>query len=356
MDDTDIVSAVREALIDKVGSDTFDLWFRAPVTMEWTGEQLLVVAPTHFILERLRRTMRKEMVAACQLVVGSAVQVEFQLAKDVPTAGVAATSMNSRLLSSTPARSAEAATVRRRALSDREAITSHRSADSSATAANGLRVVGRSGAVQVASAARSRPEPSPEVAQREVAQREVCTVAPRAVRDWQSFVVGDANRVAVAAAQRVAAQPGTNSPLYLHGTHGCGKTHLLEALTDLVRRSRKLKRVVSLTAEQFTSQFLEALQGSGLPSFRRKYRDVDMLVIDDVQFFVGKTATINEFQSTIDALRRQGKQVVIAADRPPAELRGLGPELIARLSEGTSCQVDGADVTMRREIAARAAQ
>ncbi|MFM8251100.1 MAG: DnaA ATPase domain-containing protein, partial [Planctomycetota bacterium] len=104
------------------------------------------------------------------------------------------------------------------------------------------------------------------------------------------------------------------------------------------------------------SQFLEALQGSGLPSFRRKYRDVDMLVIDDVQFFVGKTATINEFQSTIDALRRQGKQVVIAADRPPAELRGLGPELIARLSEGTSCQVDGADVTMRREIAARAAQ
>ncbi|MFM7846528.1 MAG: DnaA ATPase domain-containing protein [Planctomycetota bacterium] len=351
MDDTDIVSAVREALIDKVGSDTFDLWFRAPVTMEWTGEQLLVVAPTHFILERLRRTMRKEMVAACQLVVGSAVQVEFQLAKDVPTAGVAATSMNSRLLSSTPARSAEAATVRRRALPDREAITSHRSADSSATAANGLRVVGRSGTVQVASAARSRPEPTPEVAQREVA-----TVAPRAVRDWQSFVVGDANRVAVAAAQRVAAQPGTNSPLYLHGTHGCGKTHLLEALTDLVRRSRKLKRVVSLTAEQFTSQFLEALQGSGLPSFRRKYRDVDMLVIDDVQFFVGKTATINEFQSTIDALRRQGKQVVIAADRPPAELRGLGPELIARLSEGTSCQVDGADVTMRREIAARAAQ
>ncbi|MFM9115723.1 MAG: DnaA ATPase domain-containing protein, partial [Planctomycetota bacterium] len=282
MDDTDIVSAVREALIDKVGSDTFDLWFRAPVTMEWTGEQLLVVAPTHFILERLRRTMRKEMVAACQLVVGSAVQVEFQLAKDVPTAGVAATSMNSRLLSSTPARSAEAATLRRRALPDREAITSHRSADSSATAANGLRVVGRSGTVQVASAARLRPEPTPEVAQREVA-----TVAPRAVRDWQSFVVGDANRVAVAAAQRVAAQPGTNSPLYLHGTHGCGKTHLLEALTDLVRRSRKLKRVVSLTAEQFTSQFLEALQGSGLPSFRRKYRDVDMLVIDDVQFFVG---------------------------------------------------------------------
>jgi chromosomal replication initiator protein len=162
--------------------------------------------------------------------------------------------------------------------------------------------------------------------------------------------------VAVAAAQRVAAQPGTNSPLYLHGSHGCGKTHLLEALTDLVRRSRKLKRVVSLTAEQFTSQFLEALQGSGLPSFRRKYRDVDMLVIDDVQFFVGKTATINEFQSTLDALRRQGKQVVIAADRPPSELRGLGPELIARLSEGTSCQVDVADVAMRREIGSRAAQ
>ena len=111
-----------------------------------------------------------------------------------------------------------------------------------------------------------------------------------------------------------------------------------------------------LTAEQFTSTFLEALQGSGLPSFRHKYRQVDLLLIDDVQFFVGKRATVTEFQHTVDALTRDRRQLVLSANRRPGELAKLGPELIARLSGGLVCDLEPADRATRLEILHRLAR
>ena len=106
-----------------------------------------------------------------------------------------------------------------------------------------------------------------------------------------------------------------------------------------------------LSAEQFTRHFLEALQGSGLPSFRRKVRDVDMLAIDDLQFFAGKRATLVELQHTIDALLREGRQLVLAADRPPAALKGVGPEMIGRVAGGLVCGIEPADFATRLGIA-----
>jgi chromosomal replication initiator protein len=105
-----------------------------------------------------------------------------------------------------------------------------------------------------------------------------------------------------------------------------------------------------LSADQFTSNFLEALQGSGLPNFRRKCRDVDVLAIDDIQFFGGKRATALEFQHTLDALARQGRQVVVAADRAPAELSPLGAELVTRLTGGLVCGLELADYETRLEL------
>ena len=96
--------------------------------------------------------------------------------------------------------------------------------------------------------------------------------------------------------------------------------------------------VVYLSAEQFTSHFLEALRGSGLPSFRRKYRGVGLLMIDDLQFLVGKRATQVELLHTIDTFLREGRQLVFAADRSPAELPELGPELTTRLTSGLVCR------------------
>ena len=164
-------------------------------------------------------------------------------------------------------------------------------------------------------------------------------------------MVGDGNRLAYTAAQSVIRRPGQVSPLFLYGPSGCGKTHLLEGLAGTARQNRNIRRVLSLSSEQFTSHFLEALRGSGLPNFRRKYRDVELLLLDDVQFFCGKRATVVEVQYTVDALLREGRQLVLTADRPPAELSGLGQELVARIAGGLVCGIESPDEATRLNIA-----
>jgi chromosomal replication initiator protein len=181
-------------------------------------------------------------------------------------------------------------------------------------------------------------------------------MGPRPFASLDDFFVGTANQVAYSAARGIVAKPGQYSPLTFVGPPGCGKTHLLEGIWRQARGSRQLRRVIYLTAEQFTNQFLEALRHSGTPNFRRKYRDVELLLIDDVQFFAGKQSTVVELVHTIDTLVREGKQVVCAADRPPAELRGLGQELVGRLTGGLVCSVEPADAPTRLKIIERLAQ
>jgi chromosomal replication initiator protein len=173
----------------------------------------------------------------------------------------------------------------------------------------------------------------------------------------QDFVASDANRVAISSAIAAATQQGAYSPLTLVGQPGTGKTHLLEGIWRGVREARLLTRVVYLSAEQFTNQFLEALRQGGMPLFRRKLRDVEMLLIDDVQFFANKQSTVVELVHTIDALQRSNRQLVFAADRPPDELKGIGPELLTRLKGGLVCSLAPADFQARlgilRQLTAR---
>ena len=121
-------------------------------------------------------------------------------------------------------------------------------------------------------------------------------------------------------------------------------------------RRRGGRRIIYLTAEQFTTYFLQALRGSGLPSFRQKYRAVDLLILDDVQFFVGKQATITELLHTLDALMRDAGQIVLAADRPPAELTSLGSELQTRISGGLVCAMQPLDPATRRTLLGQLAE
>jgi chromosomal replication initiator protein len=177
--------------------------------------------------------------------------------------------------------------------------------------------------------------------------------APRGRRPFASlhtFIGGESNCVAVKSAEMLIEQPGSFSPLLIYGPTGVGKTHLLEGIWSAYRKKHRHSTVLYLSAEQFTSYFLEALRGSGLPSFRRKYRDVDLLIIDDIQFFSGKRATLVELQNTIDALLRSGRQLVLAADRSPAALKSLGPELMARLSGGMVCRIEPPEYQTRVNI------
>ncbi len=172
----------------------------------------------------------------------------------------------------------------------------------------------------------------------------------RPKRGVDSFWFGETNRLAQAGIMQMFQQLGQISPIVLYGPAGSGKTHLLESLVVDARRKHKKSRCVFLSAEQFTANFVQALRGTGLPVFRRKYRDLDVLAVDDVHFFAGKNATLAEFQHTIDNLSRHGKQVILTSDRPPIDLGKLGSDLTARMMSGLVCPLNYPDAAGRAKI------
>jgi chromosomal replication initiator protein len=177
-------------------------------------------------------------------------------------------------------------------------------------------------------------------------------VGPRSMSSelWNGFLPGECNRVAHMAAQMVLESPGTMTPMTLHGPSGVGKSHLARAIAEQFRVRHRMSRVVCLTAEQFLIDFTDSVRGSGFANFRRKYREVDVLVMDDVQFLIGKNATLQELKSTLDHLFRNQKQVVLVVDRSLPELTALGAELLARLSSGVVCAIDLLDRDCRQAM------
>ena len=184
------------------------------------------------------------------------------------------------------------------------------------------------------------------------AQPSASPVARRVEHRLDDFVVGPSNRIARGAAELAATRPGEMSPLVIHGPSGVGKTHLLEGLGGRAREAHAGITVVWLSAEQFTTGFLQALHHGGLPGFRRTCRNADLLVIDDLQFFVGKRSTMLELLQTVEALQRQGRQVVFGCDRELDALTGLAPELLARLRGGMTARILPPDYDVRRGIVA----
>jgi chromosomal replication initiator protein len=148
----------------------------------------------------------------------------------------------------------------------------------------------------------------------------------------------------------IVADPGRLSPVLLHGPNGCGKSMLAGAVAERLRVVRRLRRVVHMSSEQFTNDFMEGLRGGGLPMFRRKYRDVEALILDDIQFFVGKKSTIMELKHTIDNLSRLGKQILFTADRSLNELQSLGNDLLGRLRAGMVTPLYPLDEVARMQL------
>jgi chromosomal replication initiator protein len=171
-------------------------------------------------------------------------------------------------------------------------------------------------------------------------------------RRWDDFLQGDHNRFAYTGAQMVLERPGQINPFLIHGPHGVGKSHLAIGLAQRLRQQYRFRRVLVLTGEQFTIEYTESARGGGFASFRRKYRDVEALVIDDIQFCLGKSGTLAELRNTIDMLIRDRRQVILVADRGLHELAGLGADLYARLSGGMCCGIDPMDAATRKRLLA----
>ena len=152
---------------------------------------------------------------------------------------------------------------------------------------------------------------------------------------FDRFVIGGGNRLAHGAALAVAEAPSeAYNPLFLHGPPGLGKTHLLAAIANYLRANAPGLSVRYTTAESFTNEFVGALKSAGAEAFKARYRDIDVLLIDDVQFLEGKPATEEEFFHTFNALYESGSQLVLSADRIPSELSTLAARLRDRFEWG----------------------
>jgi chromosomal replication initiator protein len=174
---------------------------------------------------------------------------------------------------------------------------------------------------------------------------------------FESFVVGSNNNFAYAAAQAVAQSPGKSyNPLFLYGGVGLGKTHLLHAIGQFVVGQKKGARVAYLSSEKFTNEYIDGIQNNQLVKFRKKYRQTDVLLIDDVQFLGGKERIQEEFFHTFNALHDAHKQIVLTCDRPANEIHGLEHRLVSRFEWGLVTDLQPPDVEMRLAILKKKAQ
>jgi len=171
---------------------------------------------------------------------------------------------------------------------------------------------------------------------------------------FERFVIGPGNRLAHGAALAVAEAPSeAYNPLFLHGPPGLGKTHLLAAIANYLRDNAPALRVRYTTAESFTNEFVAALKSSGSEGFKARYRDIDVLLIDDVQFLQGKPATEEEFFHTFNALYESGSQLVLSADRIPSELSTLASRLRDRFEWGLTVPVEPPNLATRLTVLRR---
>jgi len=290
----DVVAAIGTAVRERIGADRFAVWFgeSLDVVVEGAGSEprrVIVRAGSGFTHDWLRRTFGADLSAAVAAVCGPTSRVVWEHAVATEAARITA------------------------------------------------------------------PPPAPPARRRDatVAARVVPPAPARRLQtEFEAFVVGPSNRMARAAVERAVAQPGEMSPLVIHGPSGVGKTHLLEAACTRAREQHPGLAIVSLSAEQFTTEFLHALHAGGLPGFRRTCRGAGLFVVDDLQFLVGKRATLVEFQQTVDALHRAGRQMVFACDRDLDALSGLGAELVTRLRGGMTARIVAPDYDVRRGIVA----
>lgn len=287
--------SVRAAFRERIGVERFAVWFGEATWRDADdGHGIVIQAGRGVTHEWLRRTFRADVEAVAELACGRGVAVAWE------PAGVAT--------------------------------------EPAADEPDPAGTPPTSGSLAVVRVAEDRP-PGPAPAR-------------RTGRSLADFVVGQSNRMAMAAVELATTRPGEMSPLVIHGPTGVGKTHLLEAVCGRFRELRPSASAIFLAAEQFTTGFLQALHGSGLPGFRRTCRSAELLVIDDLQFFVGKRATIQELQQTIDALQRHRCQIVLGCDREPESLTELGPELLTRLRGGMAARLLPPDYDVRRGIVA----
>lgn len=315
----DPVASLLAALHDEIGEQNFQHWFHKRTRFQVSGDRFVVYVANPFILNWLLRRFRSALTRAAQLVLGLSASCQLEV--------------DASLLSDT----ATAANPETDSVEKSGAVQQQDKAASGATASSLARM--RTNAAARVPSESDRPGSLTLPNNR------------RKFRSFESFVSGECNDLAALAARQVAAAPGERyNPLFIHGGTGTGKTHLLEALYTEARRQHPTKNVMYLTSEAFTNYFTSALTSRTVPSFRQRFRNVDVLLIDNIEFLDNKRATQEEFLHTIVQVIEHGGQVAVSSDRHPRMLTKHREELTTRFVSGLVCRIEAPDEKTRHKL------
>ncbi|MBX3422489.1 MAG: ATP-binding protein [Pirellulaceae bacterium] len=321
------VTGIQAALSQRIGSERYELWLPSDTTWDFSDSVVSIGFTSEFACQLCRKMLGADIVHVVRQVLGDpAVQVRWQVQPQPlahqPSSLQTSTSQSARCLPN----AAQPPVTTLSTQPSKQIV-----AEPAAKLAN----------LKVPRTRPAAPSAIPSVSAK------AANVTDASADLWPRIVQGSSNQLAWTSVNMVAAEPGRLTPVVIHGPTGTGKSLLLAALAQRLRSARRLKRVLYLTSEQFTNEFTEGLQGRGLPMFRRRYRDVDALLLDDIHFFIGKRSTLAEARYTIDYLLRAGKQIIVTADRPLSELSALGGDLLGRLRGGLIAPVYPLDQSMR---------
>ncbi len=358
--DVETAADVRRTLIARIGQERLNLWFGAGAVWKRDQSGVVIDLESSFLLECVKSFCWDELKAAVveTLDENTPIRLVHTPRKKAPSAAaLSSVSKVSSVSQDCNGYSAIDYVSDRIGVAPVSASATTEKAPSRTNQGSDSSTIGSSARVPYPSLSPSTVYPQTL----QINQTNTGSTAQRVrlVTDaspWKDFIPGACNRLAYTAAEMILERPGTLSPLLLHGGSGVGKTHLSKAIAEQLRLRHGLRRVLIMTAEQFTIDYSESARGGGFASFRKKYRDVDGFILDDLAFCLGKQQTLSELRNTIDNLIRNNKQVVLVSDRPLNELTGLGSDLHARISGGMTCNLDPLDAETRRELLERLLQ
>lgn len=296
LDLPDLWTEISEEVKQKVSADTYERWFRDIDLTEVDQEQITLRVPNNIYQYWIEDNYLPLLQSATLLALGSPRAVRFTFGRE----------------SSRPEPAAEAP--------------------------------------------QTAPEPEPEVEKPDAPGLPADTgMNPR--NTFDSFVIGANNQFAQAACKAVGQSPAkTYNPLFIYGGVGLGKTHLMHAVGHMVLGRKKGARVLYITSERFTNEFIDALQTNSIVKFRNRYRKADVLLIDDIQFLADKGRTQEEFFHTFNALFDGHKQIVLSSDRSPSEIPNLEARLVSRFEWGLTAELLPPDVETRVAILQKKAE
>ncbi len=296
---SDPIASIEQGILERIGAERFDLWFDRKTQLSLRDGVLQINACNAFAANWIRAKFADEARAAAQAVLAQEIQVNVAVSQDAA------------VVHESTAHKIPAATV-------------------------------ASPTLAVAAAPKARMSHAGAV------------LNPKYL--LEEFVVGPSNQMAYHAAVKVAENPGKQfNPLFIHGSCGLGKTHLLQGICQRFMRQHPDKKFLYMTGEQFTNEFLEAIRNHKTDAFRKRIRNADLLVIDDVHFLANKKATQEEFLHTFNQIDAGGRQVVLASDCAPKQIEAMAESLTSRFVSGMVLRVDAPDLPTRLEILRRKA-